>query len=297
MRLIFKTIVVLFFALPTAMAGETPRPLIPDDNFLTRTKAELGRRLFYDTRFSVTGAYACASCHNPALAFSDGRKVAIGATGETHRRNTPSLGNVVFRPVLTWSHPRLRRLEKQLLTPLFGSLPIEMGLRTTGTKLLSVLHGDGIYPAMFRDAFGKADGVINLDNFAKALASFQRTLISFNAPYDRDALSPSARRGASLFFGERLNCFQCHPAPHFTDNYKSRDLPVEEIAFHNTGIDATGGLYEHTGRDSDQGRFRTPSLRNVAVTAPYMHDGSITTLAEVLGFYCCCLCSLAGFGI
>jgi len=169
-------------------------------------------------------------------------------------------------------------------------------------RIVEFLESDPVYNASFRASFPESKVKVSIKNIAKALAAFQRTLISFSSPYDRyrynkdqNAISESARNGEKLFFSERLNCFQCHQAPFFTDSYRFSGLPFEEIAFHNTGLYnlsgnggypvANTGLHKHTGRSDDMGRFRTPSLRNIALTAPYMHDGSIDTLDEVLEFY------------
>jgi cytochrome c peroxidase len=251
-----------------------PPPPIPADNPQSADKIELGRRLFYDTRLSVTGDYSCASCHQQTHAFADSRARAQGATGQQHARNAPSLANVVYRPVLTWFDPKLTRLEDQLLTPLLGHNPVEMGAGEP--QVLAVLNGDMEYRRRFGTVFG---GEITLATTARAIASFERSLISFNAPWDRyragdeAAIPPAAKRGAALFFSEQTQCFRCHPAPHFTDTYASADLPFAEIGFHDIGL------------ATDLTRARAPSLRNVAVTAPYMHDGSLATLDEVIDIY------------
>ncbi len=275
-----------------------PKPPVPADNPQSAEKAELGRRLFYDTRLSADGSMACATCHQHARAFTDGRKVPVGVTGQAAPRNVPSLANVGYLPVLTWAHPRLTRLEAQLEIPLFGTAPVEMGMAGRERDLLRLFREDPDYRRRFLDIFGE----ISLAAMAKALAAFERTLISANAPYDRylhdgeeDALSPAAKRGMALFFDDRLNCFQCHTGPHLAGAFSREGLPFAEIAFHNIGLYNIGGsgrypadnqgLYEHTGKQEDRGRFRAPSLRNVAVTAPYMHDGSVATLAEVIDIY------------
>ncbi len=271
-----------------------PEPVIPASNPLTVAKVELGRYLFYDKKLSFNGNMACATCHQQARAFTDGRVTAQGATGELHFRNTPSLGNVAYLSVLTWAQPQLTRLEKQLLIPLLGTEPVEMGMAGKEQEIIKYLQGDPAYRSMFQTAFGDSRAV-SLENMAKALASFQRSLVTANSAYDRDNLSPPAKRGSKLFFGTRLNCFRCHPAPFFTDSLTYAGLGFKEIAFHNTGLynlDGKGayplgntGLYGHTGQPEDMGRFRTPSLRNVAVTAPYMHDGSVPTLGGVIDIY------------
>ncbi len=279
-----------------------PPPVVPADNPMSEAKVELGRHLFYDKRLSVDGSMSCATCHEQARAFSDSRTTPTGVTGDPHPRNGMSLANVAYLPVLTWSNPLLTRLEHQALIPMFGESPVEMGLAGRERELFARLGADPAYPAMFRQAFPERDGTIDLGTITKALAAFQRTLISADAPYDRyrygrkaDAISPSARRGEALFFSERLECFHCHGGVHLTDNLVHSRKPFAEFTFHNTGLhdrDGKGaypadnvGLIEHTGRPEDMGRFRTPSLRNVAVSAPYMHDGSIADLAGVIAHY------------
>jgi len=269
---------------------------------MSTAKVELGRHLFYETRLSITGDFSCASCHQQALAFSDGLPVAVGATGEKHTRNSQSLANVAYSPVLTWANPLQHELAQQALIPMFGENPVELGLVGKEQELLAMLRSDDDYAQHFKAAFTTDEGSVSLGNLTKALAAFQRTLISVNSPYDRyryngedNAISAAAKRGEALFFSERLECFHCHGGLHFTDSVMHERKAFAESAFHNTGlynIDAQGsyppsdtGLYDITLDDKDMGRFRTPSLRNIAVTAPYMHDGSIATLAEVIDHY------------
>ena len=265
-------------------------------------KVELGRFLFYDRRLSTDRNTSCATCHQQARAFTDGREVAIGATGEKHPRNTMGLTNVAYMPVLTWANPEQRAMETQALVPMFGEHPVEMGLAGKETEITRLLRRDPRYERLFKTAFTTDADPYTLENLTRALAAFQRTLLSFDAPYDRyrhggdkSAISSAAKRGEALFFSERLACFHCHGGVNFSDSAVHERLPTPEIAFHNTGLynlDRKGaypagntGLIEHTGKAADMGRFRTPSLRNVAVTAPYMHDGSITTLSAVIDHY------------
>ena len=279
-----------------------PRPLEPRDNPTTSAKVELGQRLFYDTRLSVNRSRSCATCHRQELAFTDGLKVSPGALGHLTVRNSMSLANVAYSPVLTWSNPLLHTLELQVLVPLIGQQPIEMGMAGRDQELISRLSAEPIYPPLFERAFGKGGGAISLATVARALAAFQRTLISAHSPYDRyryegdiDALSDAAIRGEALFFSERLECHHCHGNFNLNDSVVHERNRVGEIAFHNTGlynIDGQGayppdniGLQEHTGRAEDMGRFKAPTLRNIAVTAPYMHDGSIASLDEVIDHY------------
>ena len=293
---------------PNAGAGEyrwripewLPKPIVPADNPMSDAKVELGRRLFYDKRLSVNGMFSCASCHQQSRAFADDLPVAQGATGQRHPRNAQTLANVAYLSRLTWASPTLKRLEKQMLIPLLGVNPIELGMAGKVDEILSVLADDTEYRRLFALSFPMS-APIALDNLAKAIAAFERTLISANAPFDHfcrvgktDAISPAAKRGADLFFSERLQCFQCHGGLHFVDTLKHSELPFEDFAYHNTGLYDLGGgrypkpntgLHHTTGRSVDMGRFRTPSLRNIAATAPYMHDGSVPTLAAVIDLY------------
>ena len=281
-----------------------PPPAVPADNPMSAAKVELGRHLFHDTRLSANGAMSCASCHDQKRAFTDGQAFSKGVTGEVGTRSAMSLANVAYLPVLTWQNPQLTSLEVQALIPLFGEHPVEMGLAGREQQLFEMFKGDATYRRLFAQAFpaeaGQGDAALySLSTLTKALASFQRSLLSFDSPYDRyryggqkDALSAAAKRGEELFFGEKLECYHCHGGFNFTDNLKHARTPFPEVGFHNTGLynedgkgaypKASPGIVEFTGEPRDTGRFRTPSLRNVAVTAPYMHDGSIATLHDVL---------------
>lgn len=278
-----------------------PKPFVPADNPMTDAKVELGKYLFYDTRLSVNGKSSCATCHKQELAFTDGRAVGVGATGESHSRSAMSLVNVAYSGALTWSNPQSKRLEEQALTPMFGDHPIELGLSKDGA-FLAVLHADAKYRALFERAFpGEAES-FTITNVTKALASFERSIVSARSPYDRyhyaredNAVSDSAKRGEILFFNQHLSCFRCHGGINFSDATVSEGNPDREIEFHNTGLyNLPGpfsypapnlGIYEFTKVPADIGKFKVPTLRNIAVTAPYMHDGSIPTLEGVLDHY------------
>lgn len=270
-------------------------PAVPADNPMTGAKVALGRRLFYDVRLSGPSYLACASCHDPARSFSDGRARAIGVTGERLPRSAMALVNVAYLQRFNWSDPVTGSLEAQLRRPLFAEHPTEMGVKGFEATVLERLRHDPPYPRLFREAFPDDARDIGFDTIAKAIAAFERTLISAFSPYDRylhggehDAISTAAKRGEALFRSERLKCASCHAGPHFTD-------ATAAPRFHNTGlynVDGRGamppdspGLIAHTGRPEDMGRFRTPTLRNVALTAPYMHDGSLATLEAVIEHY------------
>ena len=281
-----------------------PAPVVPEDNPMTDKKVELGRHLFYDKRLSADQTMSCATCHHQDKAFTDGRRFAKGITGEQAIRNAMSLTNIAYSPVLTWSNPLLTSIEVQALIPLFGEHPVEMGMAGKEALLFERLKKELVYQGLFREAFpkeaqGGEDELYSLSTVTKALASFQRRLLSFDSPYDRfryggdqAALSPRAKRGEALFFGEKMECYHCHGGLNFTDNIKHVRLPFPELGFHNTGlynVDGKGaypkgqtGIAEFTGVPSDMGKFRTPTLRNIAKTAPYMHDGSIPDLATVI---------------
>ena len=278
-----------------------PKPYVPPDNPMTAAKVELGRYLFYDSRMSVNGKGSCATCHKQELAFTDGRAVSVGVTGEPHSRSAMSLVNVAYSAALTWSNPRLKRLEEQALTPMFGEHPVELGLRE-GDGFLPMLRSDPKYQVLFERAFPGDAGRFTVQNVTKAIASFERSIISARSAYDRyhyggddGAVSESAKRGEILFFDQHHSCFRCHGGFNFSDATVSENNPAREVEFHNTGLyDVAGmlsypspnvGAYEYTKTAGDVGKFKTPTLRNVAITAPYMHDGSIATLGGVLDHY------------
>jgi cytochrome c peroxidase len=287
-----------------ALPGWVPPPVVPTDNPMTHEKVALGRHLFYDPRLSADGTMSCASCHHQDKAFTDGRALATGVTGQVGARSAMSLANVAYLPVLTWQNPQLTALEVQALIPIFGEHPVEMGLAGREQRLFERLQAEPVYRRLFARAFPdearRGDAALySLGTLTRALAAFQRTLLSFDSPYDRyryggqpGAISAAAKRGEELFFGEKLECYHCHGGFNFTDNIQHARLPFAERGFHNTGLynedgkgaypAASPGIVEFTGDARDMGKFRTPSLRNVAVTAPYMHDGSIATLEQVL---------------
>lgn len=278
-----------------------PPPPVPADNPMSDAKVALGRALFYDKRLSVNGTLACAGCHRQSLAFTDGRARAVGATGERHPRSTMSLVNVAYASRLTWANHLLDSLEIQAMTPLFGEQPVEMGMAGREADIARLLATDPAYRELAARAFPADADPYSLLNALRALASFVRSIVSFDSAWDRylrgddEALSPAAQRGAELFFSERLECFHCHGGFNFTDSSTHASVVVESVGFHNNGLYNLGGsgdyppdntgLYDLTGERRDMGRFRAPTLRNIALTAPYMHDGSIPTLAGVLAHY------------
>jgi cytochrome c peroxidase len=279
-----------------------PKPRIPADNPMTAAKVRLGRYLFYDKRMSINGTESCATCHRQKLAFTDGKPQAVGATGQLHPRGAMSLVNVAYGSVLTWSNPNEHSLENQALTPMFGDHPVELGLTRTDDAFTQMLRSDAVYREMFPAAFTSESDAFTIANVTKAIATFERTVISAGSVYDRyhyggddQAVSDSAKRGEALFFSQSLSCFRCHGGFNFSDATDFEGRSGGEVQYHNTGLyNLAGtlsypvpnvGIYEYTLRPGDVGKFKAPTLRNIALTAPYMHDGSAKTLDVVLDHY------------
>ena len=286
-----------------------PEPRVPEDNPMTVEKVELGRFLFFDTRLSGNRTQSCGSCHQQALAFTDGLAQAEGSTGELHPRSSMSIANAAYAASLTWANDVLVRLERQALVPMFGEDPVELGLANMEAELLARLRADERYVEMFEAAFPDKADPFDVDAITKSLAAFQRSITSFNSPVDRwqqgdaSALSESEQRGMALFFGatnaagveDAFECFHCHGGFLFSQASDDEGQVFDQKFFMNNGLynlDEDGsyppgneGLFDMTGDPADKGRFKPPSLRNIALTAPYMHDGSIATLEEVLDHY------------
>lgn len=276
-----------------------PPPPVPADNPLTDESVILGEKLFFDKGLSANNTISCSSCHDPEHAFAEPKTVSVGANGDALKRNALALVNVAYNASFTWAHNNLESIEKQLMIPLFNEHPVEMGVTGNEKRILKRFEGSE-YRALFEAAYG--DDTPNLNNIVKALASYVRSLVSFNSAFDNyayaqddDALTPQQLEGLNLFFSERTECFHCHGGLNFTQSSKHSFQPFTAQPFHNTGLyneDGKGsypesdmGLYSVTHNKDDMGKFRAPTLRNIALTAPYMHDGSIATLDEVIEFY------------
>jgi cytochrome c peroxidase len=265
--------------------GLPPVP-VPDDNPITAEKIALGRELFYDTRLSSDNLVSCSSCHNPLLGFTDGKPLSTGVGGKTGKRNALAVVNAVYDPLQFWDG-RASSLEEQVGIPMADPNEMNQPHYVTVAKL----EKDPIYQQQFQAAFGP--GPITMVKLGRAIASFERTLVSGNSPFDRyrfggdkTALSPSAIRGLAIFEDpQRGNCTACHTI--------NRDYALfSDGKFHNTGIGVNEegeltdvGRYAETKVETDKGAFKTPSLRDIAETAPYMHDGSLKTLKDVVDFY------------
>ncbi|MBI4487606.1 MAG: hypothetical protein HY694_00850 [Deltaproteobacteria bacterium] len=258
--------------------GSLPRISIPADNPITQKRVDLGKQLFFDPRLSKNNTMSCATCHNPGLGYGDGLPRASGYLGAELGRNSPPLYTTAYQNLWFWDG-RARSLEEATLMPV--QEPTEMNQDLP--ELMAKLSGIPGYVRQFKQVF--RDSPITPGNVGKAIASFLRTIKPGDSPLDRflkgdrSALSPPARRGLQLFLGN-ARCVLCHYGPNLTDD-----------GFHNIGVPATGPLKEDPGRykvvplPAVKGAFKTPSLRNVALTAPYMHNGVFSTLKDVIEFY------------
>lgn len=250
---------------------------IPSDNAMTYAKIELGRQLFFDQRLSLDNTVSCATCHDPRRGWSNGQRFATGIGKQTGARSAPTIVNAAFQRFHFWDG-RSGSLEEQALGPIQN--PIEMGI-TSLPVLEQKLNSIPGYRTQFQKVFGSD---ATAQNIARAIAAFERTLLSGDAPYDRfvagdtSALSESAVRGWNLFFN-KARCSSCHAGPNFTDG-----------GFHNVGVgmdqeDPDRGREKVSRLEGDRGSFKTPTLRDIAATAPYMHDGSLVTLHDVIEYY------------
>lgn len=251
-----------------------PQPLVPADNPWSQAKATLGQQLFHDTRLSVTGTVSCATCHQPERHFTDGLTRAIGATGETHEFNTPTLYNAALNSSLGWTDQGLTILAQQHLVPLLNTNPVEMGFHP---DLVPILRQDPDYAAAFRTVFGTTQ--VGITQIAQAIASYVRTLqppVSRFDHYlfrdDQSALSKEEKQGMALFFSDRLGCATCHANLTFSGPIRHAAEQAEPV-FHVTSV------------SGETRAFRAPTLRQISQTAPYMHDGSLPDLLAVIEHY------------
>lgn len=287
---------VYVFDLPAGF----PTPRVAADDPMSEEKVALGHFLFYDPRMALNGQGSCVSCHEQRRAFTDGRATALTPGGELHPRNAMGLANGVYNSRLNWANPNIKTLREQALVVLLNNAPQELGWSGHEQEILDRFRADGDDVQRFQAAFPDQADPFTMNNVASALAAFGATLISGDSAYDRGELSAAARRGEQLFFSERLECFHCHGGFNFANSVVHAASTLDNIEYRNNGLynipgPATGyplaagnypadnpGLYEFTFKATDMGRFRPPSLRNIALTAPYMHDGSIATLRELI---------------
>jgi cytochrome c peroxidase len=261
---------------PFAVPKGLPPLKVPADNPMTAAKVALGKQLYFDKRLSIDNTVSCASCHDPKKGWSNGEQVATGVGGLKGGRSAPPIVNAAYFPLQFWDG-RAKGLEGQALGPIQN--PIEMNMKMVeAVDRLNKIPG---YRRQFQEVFGSE---VNEEGIAKAIASFERTILSGDAPYDRfkagdkSALSEAAQRGLKVF-NNKGHCSACHSGPNFSDG-----------AFHNIGIGMGAkepdlGRYVVTKLSGDKGAFKTPTLREVARHSPYMHDGSEKTLEDVVDWY------------
>ena len=291
--------------LPLKLPPGVLEPIIPEDNPLTEGKVALGRTLYFDTRLSLDDTVSCATCHHPKFGFADGKKVAEGIRKKTGVRNSPTTLNTAFLDTQFWDG-RAPTLEAQAKGPLVN--PVEMGM-PSHEAVVAKLRKIPDYRRAFREVYGTE--ALTIDHVAMAIASFERTLNTFNAPFDRflagdkTAMNPAAQRGWELFRG-KARCVTCHEFnatyPFFTDNkFHNIGVVMKAVNFEalarRAAIETDAaklarepgaaelGRYLVTKQPKDIGAFKTPGLRNITLTAPYMHDGSEATLESVIEFY------------
>jgi cytochrome c peroxidase len=269
-------------------------------NPFSAAKAALGRYFFYDRRMSVNQAKSCSSCHDPAFSFTDGYRRSIGAMGDNVQHNAPALINIVFKKYLTAADSTLHFPEQQISNPMFHNKPVELGWQGNEEVIMLRLKKDSLYQRQMPLLFSGKEP-FSLQNVQACISSFIKTIVSFNAPYDRYtyhkdsmALSASQVNGMKLFFSDRLHCSSCHGGINFSTPALV-DKDGTDQYYQNTGlynIDGTGaypandrGLMECTKQSRDMGKYRVASLRNLAFTAPYLHDGTAADLGAVIDLY------------
>jgi cytochrome c peroxidase len=244
----------------------------PQDNLPTPEKISLGMQLYFDGRLSADNKVSCATCHDPSKCFSNGEQFATGIEGKKGGRNSPTVINVAYQKFQFWDG-RAKSLEDQALGPIQN--PIEMNMPLDA--LVAKLNGISGYKEQFQKVFGTD---VTSEGIAKAIAAYERTILSGDAPYDKfkagdtTALTEAAHRGMTLFFG-KAKCVSCHAGPNFTDN-----------GFHNIGVPGNDdGRSVISKAEGERGAFKTPTLREIAKSGPYMHDGSLKTIEEVIAHY------------
>lgn len=279
MRQLLNFVAVLSFGMPTASAMQ---PVIPADNPQTPEKIELGKQLFFDPRFSSTGTVSCNTCHNLMLGGDDSRPLSMGVHGLTGPRNSPTVWNAALHATQFWDG-RATSLEEQAKGPVVAA--VEMGMANLDSAIARVRAIPG-YRAAFAQVFG-GDDPVNVENAARAVAAFERTLITSNSPYDRwargdnQAMTVQQVRGWQQF--DQLGCTGCHQPPLFAGPRKPGGhfalFPFHDGDFVSAyRLRDDSGRFAVTGRESDRHKYKVPTLRNVALTAPYFHNGAVPTL-------------------
>lgn len=257
-----------------------------------------GRHLFYDRRLSVNNTKACGSCHAQEFSFTDSYVRSIGALGDLHQRNARPLFNLLLNKYFTSADSSVTSLEQQMDNPMLNTHPVEMGMKGNETAILQKLKADTLYQRLFAAAFPNEPDAFSMANIKKAIAAFEQNITAGNAPYDqfiagnKTALTAQQQEGMALFFSDSLQCKNCHGGKNFSEPVLQRPGGGTEF-YHNIGLyninnnypAADQGLFEKTGIENDNGKFRVPTLRNLQFTAPYYHDGTGLSLEDVIKNY------------
>lgn len=288
LRSAFSLLVVASFCFSALLTGGCN-----EKNNSPQTISETGKLLFFDPVLSANNSKSCASCHNPQFAFTDRYKRTLGAFADMSTRNTQGLINVSANKFFNWADTSVTSLEQQMERPLFSHSVIEMGLQKYDPLVLEKLKKNKQYEILFKQSFPGDKEPVSWKNIKTAIAVYVASLQSMNAPYDlykkgnRSAISKSSVRGEQLFFSSKLNCGSCHVPPFFGAD---SSLPVDQ-QYYNIGLynlagnnyaNDDNGLFTVSKKETDKGKFRTPTLRNLLFTAPYFHDGSAETLEDAL---------------
>lgn len=305
---LFFSIIFLFSACNNKKEENTLPALPPGVDYPGGTIApnaaqvNLGRHLFFDRRLSFNQTKSCAGCHAPPFAFTDGYRRSFGATADMHLRNSEPLFNLAFLQRYTAANPTFTTLEQQMGNPLFNTKFIELGVKDHETEILNRLQNSSAYRELFAQAFPENKNAVTLNHVIASITAFMNTIISAGSPYDRyeyygekDALDAAAQRGRQLFFSDSLACSACHSGFNFSGGINNPSLPLAQTLYFNNGLYNTDGKGAYPAEDEglktitrlpeDMGKFRVPTLRNLLFTGPYMHDGSMSTLTEIIDMY------------
>ncbi|MBL0145587.1 MAG: di-heme enzyme [Chitinophagaceae bacterium] len=255
-------------------------------------QVQLGRYLFYENKLSVNNTKSCASCHNQQFAFTDGYRKSITSLGENVLHNAPTLINIQQYKFYDWANPGSTTLTKQIIRPLYAEHPIELGLNLHYPQVKAYLEKDSVYAKLFKQAFPGDTAWFTLNQIEASIVAFEKTLSSYNSSFDKQTMSKSAQKGFELFKSDRLKCAACHNPPQFTLAAASSNI---DSVYANIGLYNVGGkniypvedagLVSVTQKKADDGKFKIPTLRNIMLTNPYMHDGSVATIEDVIDIY------------
>jgi cytochrome c peroxidase len=252
-------------------------------NLPSEQKIKLGRYLFYDTRLSINNTKSCGSCHDPKFSFTDGYRRSIGAYGDLTEHNAPPLINLIFNQYLTAADSSLHFPEQQIQNPMFHDAPIELGWKNHEQGLLQRISSDQTYQQLFQKAFPNEKQKFTLKNVQYSISSFVKTIVSFESAYDKKALNKNEQKGFQLFQSKELKCSQCHSGVNFNQPQFQSSPYFNTGFFSHTSLNK--GLFAFTNKKADWGKYKVPTLRNLAFTAPYLHDGSAETLEQVIQLY------------